>query len=96
MNNLDLLEIAKSEFREAIRWYHAESPESARRFALEVKSAVLAIREYPTRFHRWDKRYRFYIARGFPYYLPYRVDGDKIVVVAVFHTSRNSAAWTDR
>jgi plasmid stabilization system protein ParE len=45
---------------------------------------------------RWDERYRFFLLRKFPYYVAYRIEPDHIVVVAVFHTSRDSTAWTDR
>jgi plasmid stabilization system protein ParE len=96
MNKLELLDIAKSEFRDAIRWYRVQSPDVARRFALEIRAAVTAIREHPTRYLRWDKKYRYYIVNSFSYYLPYRMSGRSIIIVAVFHTSRDPAAWTGR
>lgn len=96
MNNLDLLEIAQREFRDAIRWYRHDNLDAARRFAIEVKSAVSAIQANPTRYSRWDDRYRFFLLRKFPYYVAYRIEPDSIVLVAVFHTSRDASAWTDR
>lgn len=96
MNNLDILEVAKSEFREAIRWYRDRSPVAARRFALEAKSSVVAIRDHPTRYPRWDDRHRYHLVNGFPYYVPYRIDPQGILIVAIFHASRDAANWTDR
>jgi len=96
MNSVGILEIAQGEFRDAIHWYRDPSPDTARRFALQVKSAISAIREHPTRYSRWDKRHRYYVVNGFPYYVPYRIDPQKILIVAVFHSSRDASAWTDR
>jgi plasmid stabilization system protein ParE len=94
--DLDLLEIAKSEFRDAVRWYRSESPSVARRFALEVKAAIASIGSHPRRHPRWDDRYRFLLLNKFPYYVAYRIEPRAIVVVAVFHTSRDASAWIDR
>ena len=96
MIDLDVLDIAKDEFRDAVRWYRGQSQPSARRFALEVRSAIASINEFPTRHPRWDNRYRFYLLQKFPYYVANRIEPESIVVVAVFHTARDSAAWTDR
>ena len=52
MTNLDVLAIAGTEFRDAVRWYRSQSPPIARRFALTVKAAMAAIHESPTAYPR--------------------------------------------
>ncbi len=96
MNSLDVLTVARAEYREATAWYLEQSVVAAERFVTEVESAFDSIQRNPTRHPRWDDRYRFYLLRKFPYYVAFRIEPGKIVVVAVFHTSRDSAAWTDR
>lgn len=77
-------------------WYRGENPSTARRFALEVKAAIASISAHPTQHLRWDDRYRYFLLRKFPYYVVYRIEPQSVVVVAVFHTSRDSSAWTNR
>ena len=96
MHNVDVLAIARVEFRDAVHWYRNHSSRASRRFALAVKSAIASIRDNPDQHPRWDERYRYYLLRKFPYYVAYRIESDTIVVVAVFHTSRDSSAWTER
>ncbi|MBA3311979.1 MAG: type II toxin-antitoxin system RelE/ParE family toxin [Planctomycetaceae bacterium] len=36
------------------------------------------------------------IVRGYPYCIYYREESDSVVVLAVFHTSRNPAVWQRR
>jgi hypothetical protein len=50
MIKVDVLLIAQLEFREGLHWYRERSMRAARRFALEVKAAIAAIREDPERF----------------------------------------------
>ena len=96
MNRLDLLTTARAEYRDATSWYRDQNPAVAARFVTEVEAALDSIQRHPSQHLRWDDRYRFCLLRGFPYYVPYRIEGDAIFVVAVFHTSRDSSAWTSR
>jgi plasmid stabilization system protein ParE len=96
MNDLDFLTVARAEYASAANWYANQSVIAADRFATEVEMAIDAIRKNPTQYARWDDRYRFYLLDRFPYYVAYRCEPRKVVIVAVVHTSRDSAAWTDR
>jgi plasmid stabilization system protein ParE len=96
MTNVDVLPIAQLEFREGFRWYRERSGRAARRFALEVKAAIAAIRQDPERFPRWDDLYRFVILDKYPYYIAYQVTADGVVIVAIRHASRDQGAWKDR
>jgi plasmid stabilization system protein ParE len=96
MSDLDFLTVARTEYAAAADWYAQQSVRAADRFATEVELAIEAIQRNPMRYARWDERYRYYLLRKFPYYVAYRIESDRIVVVAVFHTARDSAIWTDR
>ena len=88
MIKVDVLPIAQLEFREGLHWYRERSMRAARRFALEVKAAIAAIREDPERFPRWDDVYRFSIVSKFPYYVVYREAEGRVVIVTIRHASR--------
>lgn len=89
MVELLLLPAAERDLEEAIDWYFARSTEAAERFADEMDRALDDIREAPARFPRWDDRHRFFLLRRFPYYVAYRTEPGRILVVAVRHTSRS-------
>jgi len=96
MNDLDFLTVAQSEYASAANWYAEQSVIAADRFATEIETAIDAIRKNPTQYARWDDRYRFCLLDKFPYYVAYRRESHKVVIVAVVHTSRDSADWTNR
>jgi plasmid stabilization system protein ParE len=96
MIKVDVLPIAQLEFREGLRWYRERSMRAARRFALEVKATIAAIREDPERFPRWDDAYRFSILNKFPYFVAYRQTEYGVVIVTIRHASRDQDAWRGR
>jgi plasmid stabilization system protein ParE len=96
MTKVDVLPPARDDFRSALRWYRDRSARAARRFALEVKIAISAIREHPERYAKWDDRYRFRMLKRFPYYVAYRHTSDSVVIVAIRHAARDQDAWRTR
>lgn len=96
MAELSVLAAAESEFNEALDWYANKSLIAADRFTVEVDRAIEAIRSHPDRYPQWDETYRFYLLDRFPYIVCYRCTADKIVVVAINHTSRDQDAWQRR
>ena len=96
MNDLDFLDDARAEYESAAAWYAKQSVAAANRFATEVETAIDSIQKNPDQHPRWDDRYRYYLLRKFPYVVAYRREADHVVIVAVRHTSQDSAAWTER
>jgi plasmid stabilization system protein ParE len=96
MTKIDVLEQARVEFRAARQWYRELNPVAAKRFAMEVKSAIAAIRRNPDWYARWNDSYRFYLLKRFPFFVAYRHTKELIVIVAVRHTSRDQDAWKGR
>ena len=96
MTPIDVLPAAQSEFREGVAWYRERNSRTARRFALEVKSAIAAIRQYPERYPHWDEVHRFYLVNDFPYYVAYRQVQDSVQIVAIRHAAQDQDAWKGR
>jgi plasmid stabilization system protein ParE len=96
MTSVDVVATARSEFRAAFHWYRDRSPHAGRRFALEVKSSIAAIRQHPERFARWDDAYRFRMLDRFPYYVAYRHTSELVVIVAIRHAAQDQDAWRGR
>jgi plasmid stabilization system protein ParE len=96
MSDLEFLTVARIEYQSAADWYAERNVATADRFASKVETAIESIRAHPEQHPRWDDRYRYYLVPRFPYFVAYRHEGDRVVIVAVRHTSQDSVAWTDR
>jgi len=96
MARVDVLDIANAEFATARKWYRTQSAVAAKRFAIEVKNAIDAIRRNPERFSRIDETYRHYLVDNFPYYVAYRQSTHGITIVAIRHSSQDQGAWKGR
>jgi plasmid stabilization system protein ParE len=75
---------ASTEFLEASSWYESKRSGLAIEFTAEIDRCVK-----PLQFIVVHKDIRRVIANRFPYGIYYRVEERRIVVLAVFHSSRN-------
>ena len=94
--DIDFRRIAEQEFDDAIAWYNKETPGLGGEFAAEIRQLLVLIAEFPERYPRANPIARRAISTRFPYSIFYRVRIDRIIVVAVFHHSRNPADWQSR
>ena len=96
MKLLELLPAALAEAEEAAAWYAERDPRVAARFAEEVEAALNRIADAP---HRWPVHLhgtqRVRLTR-FPYFIVYREDATRILVVAVAHEKRKPGYWRKR
>ena len=96
MRAVFFLDEAEAEVREAQAGCEARSPGLGQAFVTRVQAAVARIRRSPRPFPTVDADLRRARTRRFPYGIFYLVESDRIVVVAVFHGSRNPQGWMDR
>lgn len=82
---------ASAEFLEASSWYENKRSGLAAEFTAEIDRCVTLASEKPLQFAVVHKDIRRVIANRFPYGVYYRVEQQRIVVLAVFHSSRNPA-----
>ncbi len=90
------LEVASTEYYEAIRWYANVSPELSERFVEAVEGTVQLIAGFPLRFPVIHRDRRRAAVHHFPYGLFYLADDTRIVVIACFHGKRNPRRWQSR
>lgn len=96
MAEVSLHAAAEAEYVAALDWYLARSPRAASRFEATVERAVNFIALFPEACPLVDGQYRYCALRRYPYGLVYRVDGDKVRVVAVAHGRQLPGYWTER
>lgn len=98
---LRLHRLADSEFRDAIRWYRAESSDIALRFHQSVVETLTRIEVNPQSFPVLEtigeathiRRARVF---GFPYVLIFELLDQDVYVFAIAHTSRRPKYWRRR
>ena len=87
---------AQTEFDDAVEWYETQRPGVADRFADAVKSTLARISASPKRHAVVYRDVRKALVPKFPYCVYYVPDSKRILVISVFHTSRDPAIWKGR
>ena len=81
--------VARREFRDAAEYYEAREPGVGVRFTNEVNAEVNSIIHNPRRYPLWRGNLRRAVLALFPYVLHFRVEGEKVILLSVYHTKRN-------
>jgi plasmid stabilization system protein ParE len=87
---------AKADMREARRWYERQRADLGAQFTAAVEATLGDILAIPQRFPEVCPGYRRALLDRFPYKVIFREVGQRIVVVAVYHNSRDPAGWQER
>ena len=87
---------ASTEFIEASSWYESKRLGLALDFMAEIDRCVSLASEHPLQSAVVREDIRRVIANRFPYSVYFRAEQDRIVVLAVFHGSRDPAIWLAR
>lgn len=81
--------IALSEFDEAVAWYEGERAGLGLEFKSEIDATLALIARQPGLFRPVRGPIRRAVVRRFPYTLHFLDEPERIVVLAVFHASRD-------
>lgn len=87
---------ARSELMEAAAWYEARRLDLGSEFLLEIDRCLASIAGQPQLFTIVWKDVRRIAVRRFPYGIYFRAEPRRIVVLAVFHSSRDPTVWRRR
>lgn len=87
---------AKSEFDRAALWYDEQRAGLGEEFIREIDEALGKAAAAPQRHPVVFRDIRRAVARRFPFAIYFRVRSDQLVVLAVFHGSRDPAIWQRR
>lgn len=87
---------ASAEFIEASAWYESKRFSLGAEFVAEIERCVSLASNHPFQFAVVREDVRRVVANRFPYSVYFRAEGNRIVVLAVFHGNRNPAVWQAR
>ena len=87
---------ARIEFDEAGDWYETRRAGLGASFAAAIQAVLDQIAAQPELYPVVEGDIREAAVRGYPYCVYYRAEPGRVVVLAVFHTSRDPAVWRAR
>lgn len=87
---------AEEEARKAAGWYENESEGLGAAFLELVEQTLTAISENPLRFPLVYRDVRRALLKRFPYGVFFRLQPDRIRVLAILHLSRDTSRWQRR
>jgi plasmid stabilization system protein ParE len=93
---IEYLPGARRDFDESFDWYAKRSARAAIGFVLAVERAIESIVADSDRFPRTYARCRYCLLKRYPFSIVYRVDIDRLVVIAVAHAKRRPGYWRNR
>jgi plasmid stabilization system protein ParE len=91
-----LLPEARDEFDAAADWYEQQRPGLGTAFVDRVRDVLNGIAANPQMHAAVYQDVRKAVVQKFPYVVLYREEAGEVVVVAVFHTSRDPSIWQGR
>jgi plasmid stabilization system protein ParE len=91
-----LLPEARAEFNQATNWYEEKRANLGRTFVAGIREVLNQIAAEPQRHAAVYLDIRKALVPKFPYVILYREEPNEIVVISVFHTSRDPSLWKTR
>ena len=87
---------AERELAAAARYYEDQAEDLGLDFITIVESACEHLQQFPERGHPFGHRLRRLLVPRFPYGLLYRIEEERIIVVAVANLRRRPGYWKTR
>jgi len=85
---------AAADLESATDYIARDSPEAARRVAVKITKAIQALRRHPAKGRPGRvPGTRELVIAGTPYIVPYRVRGNSVEILRIFHAARK---WSDK
>ena len=91
-----LRRVVRAEYEEAVAWYEERKRGLGLRFAAAVDAMFEAIGEQPDRYPEAWPGTREALVTKWPYCIYFQMHDDHVMVIAVFHTSRDPVTWQRR
>ncbi len=93
---IEFLEEAEQELFEAAHWYESKETGLGIRFRNEIAHILDRIAEDPLLWRERTGGYRRVNCPVFPYYLPFFIRENKIIIPAIAHDHRKPGYWKSR
>jgi len=96
MYQVEFHDDADQEMKAASRYYEERVRGLGDEFLDEIEEGLTRIHQFPIAWSIYEGEYRRYLLKRFPYGLIYRIESEKIFIIAVAHLNRKPGYWKDR
>ncbi len=80
---------ARQELQDAAFWYEERSNGLGNKFVDSFLDVLDYLETHPLIYATFEGEYRQVLMKIFPFVIVYKVEGNDVRIIAVFHTSRN-------
>jgi len=87
---------ADEEMKAAAAYYEKRVTGLGGDFLDEIEQGLSRIQQFPLLWPIYEGEYRRYLLKRFPYGMIYRIEGEKIFIIAVAHLHKKPGYWRDR
>ena len=87
---------ARAEALAAYDWYAERNEDAAQSFQAELENAGRTIEQTPELFASFQHGTRRYLLKHFPFSIIYRIQSERIEIIAVAHQRRRPGYWKHR
>jgi plasmid stabilization system protein ParE len=94
--SISIAEAAENDIREAFLWYEDQKDNLGSTFEDYVNKAVDSIQSNPLKTQVRYGSTRVFFLKKFPYGIHFQINENHILIVAVFHTSKEPEKWQSR
>jgi plasmid stabilization system protein ParE len=89
-------EAAELDIKDAFLWYEEQGDDLGLAFEKQITKTIQTIQKSPLNIQIRYKQTRFAFLKKFPYGVHFIIIENQIIIIAVFHTSRNPKSWEER
>ena len=95
--NLEIRPAARREFDDASDWYRDEDHAIRAKFVAAVRKTIKTVEQRPLAFPVvFGTSVRRANVRKFPYSVFFTLEGSLVIILSIFHDSRNPIIWRGR
>jgi plasmid stabilization system protein ParE len=87
---------ARAELQRAVAWYEEQRCGLGNAFALEIGQILERVADSPLHYPVVSGDVLRAVARRFPFAIYFRLRGNELIVLAVFHGRRDPTVWQQR
>lgn len=96
MKPVVFLSSARADLRAGVSYFRRIDAVLGLRFVQAVEISAQALAQFPEAMQVLEAEIRRWPVKGFPHGVLYRIEDERIVILAVFHPRRDPALWRDR
>lgn len=96
MKLVEFLPGSRQDFDESFEWYAERSPSLAEEFSAAIDAVIERVATRPEQFALIDAKHRGVMVAKFPFHVIYRMERDRVLIVAIAHAKRRLMYWQRR